>query len=801
MARPIYVLEAAFASSPDDPIDSQVWEDISRYLDVQAGVRITHGKTDELGDVQPSTLSATLKNSDGIFTPNRTASPYYPNVKVGKYVRLSVMWPGGGKNYATNVLTSNTLTGWTGTGTVPPTLAMSTVGPPVVGTHALQISWGVGGSVPAASLTLNGLVIGRTYTVSAQARVPSSGSGPAVLLGISGIIDGSPTTLLDTWQQIKVTFTATANSHILRVRPATSPTGGTGRVNAVQVEEGSVATAFVNTPGTFSRRFTGPSVEWPTAWDGGPAYYAETKLSAVDPLAPLTSGDRQFQTLIIEDILDDDPIACYPLTEARLSLSAGDISGNDAPPIFGTQTGVGGAIDFGQDYIAATATTTAVERVPTFYRGRATACGFAPSAANSGRYLSAYLRAPVVSATGATVIAYAREGTSPFASGTVAVLMAADGSYLAVEKDVLSGNITARFFDARTGITNQVASGIGLGSDGPAQYAAVLDIPSAGNGRVTFYWNGAAVGTPVTFAMASVPQWTIVSVGGRPHSTFKGDVSFVSFYAYPVPVGAIFAQRQSAFFGQDGTGDTSTSRIVKILGFLDQPLPIIGGSGPQGCGPQEVEGAPLDAIHLVEATEDGLLFFDGSGAPNFRLRNYRINRAPDATVAADMIDPTQIGFRGDNYGLTNDVTATRPDGAVSRVVNADSVADHGRVKDSISAVSTSDSALRILAAWQANVDGVQRNRITGIRVSLLNFPSLISSLLTLELWRKLRLTDLPTAQAPAAGVDLIVEGWSEVISEEDWSMTFTTSPGEAVDVWQIGVAGHSEIGTTTTIGY
>jgi hypothetical protein len=301
--------------------------------------------------------------------------------------------------------------------------------------------------------------------------------------------------------------------------------------------------------------------------------------------------------------------------------------------------------------------------------------------------------------------------------------------------------------------------------------------------------------------MASVPQWTRVNVGGRPHATFKGDVSFVSFYDYPVPFGAIFAQRQSAFFGQDGTGDTSTSRIVKILGFLGQPLPIIGGSSPQGCGPQEVEGAPLDAIHLVEATEDGLLFFDGAGAPNFRLRNYRINRSPDATVAADMIDPASVGFRGDNYGLTNDVTATRPDGAVSRVVNSASVQGHGRVKATISAVSTSDSALRILAAWQANSDGIQRNRITGIRVSLLNFPSLIPSVLGLELWRKLRLTGIPTAQAPAATADLVVEGWTEVISEDDWSMTFTTSPGEAVDVWQIGTAGHSEIGTTTRIGY
>jgi hypothetical protein len=649
MARPTYLLEVAFTSSPAASVASQVWTDVTQYLDVQAGVKITRGKTDELGDVQPSTLSVVLKNSDGRFTPNRSSSPYYPNVQAGKYIRLSVVW------------------------------------------------------------------LGTTY-----------------------------------------------------------------------------------------RRFTGKIVEWPLFWGGGGAFYAESRVSAVDALAQLSSGDRQFQDLIIEDILDDDPIACYPLGEPQFSLSAGDISGNDAPAIFGTQTGVGGAIDFGADFVEATATTAAVDRVPTFYRSRATAVAFTPASgglsATSTRYLSAQLRAPVVSATGATVITYARESTTPPSSGAVASLQAADGSWLGVDKNG-SGNITARFFDARTGVINEVSSGIGLGTDAPDQYAAVLDIPSAGNGRVTFYWNGQVVGTPVTFAMASVPQWTIVNVGGRPHATFRGDVSFTSFYNYPVPIGAIFAQKQSAFFGEDGTGDTSTSRIIKLTGFLGPPLPTVGGSGPQSCGPQEVAGAPLDAIHLVEATEDGIFFFDGAGAPAFRLRNWRINRAADATVAADMIDPGSVQFRGDNYGLTNDVTASRSDGATQRVVNAASVAAHDTVKASITALSTTDAQLRILAAWQANVDGQQRNRITGIRVSLLNFPSIIPSMLGLDVWKKLRLTGIPTAQAPASSLDLIVEGWSEVISEDDWSMTLTTSPGERVDVWQIGVAGHSEIGTTTTIGY
>lgn len=805
MARPTYVLEAAFTSSPDDPVTSQVWTDISAYLDVKAGVRITRGKTDELGDVQPSTFSATLKNSDGRFTPNRSGGPYGDNVKVGKYVRLSLMWPGGGINYAENPTTdaASHPVSWQQGGGSFPTLTTSSAVAPQVGTHELQIVWPTtGGFNTNARIQLRGLVIGKTYTASAWVRVPSTPAGaPPVQLVIDSSTFGQTTTVLDAWQRRSVTFTATSNAHELEAFATAATTAGQiALVNGLQVEEGSSAGTFVNTPGTLSRRFTGQSVEWPFAWEGGPAYYAETKLSAVDTLAPLAASDRLFQALIVEDILDDFPLACYPLTEQRLSLSAGDISGNDEIPLAGIQAGSGGTIDFGQDYVAATSTTAAIQRVPDFYRSQATACGFNPADASNGRFLSGLLRTPVVSATGATVVAYAREGTTPPSTGPVAGLQAADGSFVEVGKTG-SGNVTARFFDARTGTLSEVVSGIGLGNAAPAQYAAVLEVTTPGNGKLTFYWSGSPVGTPVSFAMASVPTWTRVNVGGRQKSTFEGDVSFVSFYAYPLPFGAIFAQKQSAFTGQDGTGNTSVSRMVKLTGFLGLPLPTIGGSGPVGCGPQEIAGAPLDAIHVVEATEDGLFYFDGQDRPIFRLRNFRINRSPDATVAADMVDPTSIGFRGDNYGLTNDVTARRSDGATARIVNGQSISDHGRVKADITAVSSSDTDLRILAAWQANVDGVQRNRITGIRVSLLNFPDVIASMLGLDLWRKLEITGLPTAQSPAATIDLIVEGWSEVISEDDWSMTFTTSPGEAVEAWQIGVVGRSEIGVTTRIGY
>ena len=148
----------------------------------------------------------------------------------------------------------------------------------------------------------------------------------------------------------------------------------------------------------------------------------------------------------------------------------------------------------------------------------------------------------------------------------------------------------------------------------------------------------------------------------------------------------------------------------------------------------------------------------------------------------------------------NDVTAKRSDGAQSRFINQGSVDDHGRIKAEVEAIPTTDDALKAIAAWRANTYGEQRNRITGVKFSLLNNAAITDDALLMDLSVKITVTSLPT-QAPTSTLDLIVEGWSETVSEDAWLMELSTSPAEVYDVWQLGVAGHSELGLTTRIGH
>jgi hypothetical protein len=802
LARPdAVVVECAFDSNPDDAIADQVWTDISPYVDMQAGVKITRGRQDEFSDIQPSKLTLTLDNRDGRFTPENTASPYYPNVVTGKRIRLGLLRKGNGKQmWPTDPSFEGDVASFPfgATGTTPPTLTQSSA-QAFDGTNSMLITWPTAASraSQAVSNVVSGFIAGRQYTASVRVFVPAG--SPQVAFKRFGVLVLSTTTGTGSWEQLSITWTAAASSEKFTLWNEGAATAGQQAfVDAIQIEEGSTATAFEPEPGVFSWRFTGDVNEWPLAWQGGGAFYAQSKVTATDRFKRL--GDLgELGTTLDEDILDDVPFAYYPLNEpagvAGSTASAGDISGNDESPLILRQVGSGGTVTFGS-----------TPGVPDFYIDRRTTVAINPTSEGNGAYLRATLKQnpAVLLPAGSAVSVIAMESVSPLDTGPLVILTGIDGSWFGVNKRT-NGNITASFYNAATDTLTEVDSAVGLSNTRPHLYTAVLDVPSAGDGRITFYIDGIPFGAAETFTMAAVPTWRVVSVGGRAADLFRGYLSHAAFFNWAVSAAAIAGWWTSAFKGTDGAGSTSYSRLDKLCVYTKLESPLFFQSfnnvfNPQSVGPLEIEGEPLKAMRLVEDTEGGSFLIRGDGTSLFRLRNYRFNRTPSITFTADQLDPDATGFRGDDFGLVNDVTASRPDGASARIANATSVAMSGRRKASIDAIPTTDDALRAIAAWEANAYGTQRNRVTGLKVSLLNDESLIAGVLTLDISDKVAVTGLP-GQAPSASTELFVEGWEEIISEEDWSVAFNTSPGAVGDVWQIGVAGHSEIGTTTRIGY
>lgn len=76
VAEPTITVRVAFESSPFST--SPTWVDISEYVE---DFTTNLGRESEIGSIEAGVAELTLDNSDGRFTPNRVASPYYPNVR------------------------------------------------------------------------------------------------------------------------------------------------------------------------------------------------------------------------------------------------------------------------------------------------------------------------------------------------------------------------------------------------------------------------------------------------------------------------------------------------------------------------------------------------------------------------------------------------------------------------------------------------------------------------------------------------------------------------------------------------
>jgi len=109
----------------DDTSGTGTWPyDITAYVELQYGYSITRGRSDEVGDVQPSTLGMTLNNTDGRFTLGTTGGGYgaiatdrriqvkhtVSGVTTTRFTGFvqdwPVEWPGGGDAYAVAPITA-----------------------------------------------------------------------------------------------------------------------------------------------------------------------------------------------------------------------------------------------------------------------------------------------------------------------------------------------------------------------------------------------------------------------------------------------------------------------------------------------------------------------------------------------------------------------------------------------------------------------------------------------------------------------------------------------------------------------
>ena len=84
-------VEIAFNAGVNTPAADRVWTDVSEWVELADGLTISVGRQDERSTADANHLSLTLDNSDGRFTAGRALSPYYPNVRLNRPIRVSAL--------------------------------------------------------------------------------------------------------------------------------------------------------------------------------------------------------------------------------------------------------------------------------------------------------------------------------------------------------------------------------------------------------------------------------------------------------------------------------------------------------------------------------------------------------------------------------------------------------------------------------------------------------------------------------------------------------------------------------------
>jgi len=780
-------VECAFTTAPGDW--NPAYQDITAFVDLTTGIRATVGRTDEYATAQTGTCAVALVNTDARFTVGNTSSPYWPNLKIRKRLRVSYRDPAIGGNLVDPASASfeDGTTGLWAALTSTPTLANS-------GTHtfvmpkALLITWPTASADAAAAAWPCSLVIGRTYTFGVQVYVPAT--HPAVQLvqyiGTTPTTVSTASTVTDAFQQLTVTFTATTRDNSIGIRNHGAATSGQQVwADAFQGDEGSSLYAFTTTPPPIRYRHTGFVEEWPTEWPTGGDTYALAQVTSTDRLKPL--GKAALRSLIEQEYLLDTPAAYYTLGEGDGSTTAGDTSGVNTTVLSVLQHGAGGAITFG----ANTGPGTDGLSAP----------AFAPVSVTVGKSLTTAMNA-VVGGPGLTVEAFVLT-TGSGAAQFVAYLSLSPGVFVALEVTA-AGQAQARMFryDAVALTLSYTLNWATAINNGLTHHLAVTEAVTGGTVTATLYVDGISRAS-TTYTQTTTFSGAQFSVGGAEapyNELFTGTISHVAAYNTALTAARVLAHYQAGTTGFAGErSDQRIARYATYAGLTPAEQALEVGASTSIAFVDITGATALSAMQDVTNTENGVLFIDGQGLLRFQARSHRYNAVSRFTVTAPDIDPSSRFAANDQY-LVNDVTASRATGVKARAVDQTSVTDYDRAPVEVVLLTTSDLEVIDAANWRSHATSTVVARLPNLTIDLVTSQTLSADALALTLGTLITASGLPS-QAPSSSVDLFVEGWSETISSDGWVMVLNTSPGMSSNVWVLDSPVYSQLDSTTKLAY
>lgn len=783
-------------ANPAADAGTWVWRDISddvRHPGPDGGqpITVTAGRQDEGARVDPSTMNLSLDNTLGHYSTHNANGQWYGLLRRNTPIRLGV-------DVGADTFTRTTSNGWgtsdSGQAWVPVGFAApwSTDGSTALGTltapntadaillsgadgadfdgyftcHAPVVATGgpfifsamaryvdpsnfylfrcelsTAGTLSAkiyrtatsGSATLaTAEPLAFTYAAGERIRVRFQGDGPALRLKIWKEADPEPDAWTVTGSDTVLTGTQ-LGIHLWRFSTNTNP--------------GSVA-LHVDDVAVQSVEFTGTVTQWPVRWDiTGTHCWAPIQAAGV--LRRLLQGSPQLRSPLYRQLSSYNPAGYWPLED-----------GSDATSAANAVTGGSPAATRDVSY-ASDPTLPGADPVLTF-------------SSDTSRLVARARITPT--ASGLAVMMLFKLPALPPAD-TILYQWSATGRVVLWR--IMAGPTTFHIYGWDTNDVLVVDNLSSIYVVDPTEWTAIqLETEVVGPDTtwaliwhqvgLTTYW--ATTGSYTSTAPSAPHQVSI------PPSTHLVGASFAHLWAGANTLP--FVADSFSLVSNGYVGELAADRIQRICDEENVPV-VVEAAVSEPLGPQRT-GTLLDVLRSAADADMGVLYERGTGL-GYQPRAVRYSKPvllALSVAAGQLRDPPDPVT--DDQRVRNDWTVTRDNGSSARAYDQDHIDAEGRYADSATINVATDDVLADHAGWRTHLGTWPDLRWPGLTIDFARNPDLLPA------WRSKgygpRITvDTGLQQVTGADPDVIVDGWTQTLSQHEWTAALNCSTARAWD--------------------
>ncbi|QUI32430.1 hypothetical protein H9W91_17355 [Streptomyces alfalfae] len=524
-----------------------------------------------------------------------------------------------------------------------------------------------------------------------------------------------------------------------------------------------------------AERFVGEIAAWPQKWqpDGSDVW---VPIEAAGILRRYGQGVKPLDSTLRRRIPSGNPIAYWPMEEEREATRA-------YSPIAGVSPAALTGVEF-----AAVDTLPSSKALPRL-TAAATLSAIVPAHDAAGQWQVEFV--------------YTADDKVPAASGPLAELInvSATGTVRRWVVRLRDGDGRLYGYDASGAAI--VGKSLGIGGDvfhGWVRLALWVRDTGTGDIEYRIAWQdvgGDQGGRTYTLPGATAGQVTALTCDWGP-LTEGWAIGHLS--VLPTAASTLYTGSDNAY-----AGETAWQRMLRLANEESIPIGRLAGPlTPERVGPQRPDtlldllqsAADADGGLLLESrTRLGLLYRDRSTLYTQEPALTLDYRAPGLAAPLEPVD--------DDSATRNDITVTREGGSSARAVLEEGPlsvqpppAGIGLYDEAVTLALDDDVQPVPHAFWRLHLGTYDGARYPSVSVMLHKAPHLIPAVLALREGDLIRLTNLPP-WVSHNDVDLIVEGYHEVLDLQKWDITFNCSAGGP---WNTAKADHPVYGKAGTDG-